>query len=500
MTLEQLQFHTILPEILLLALLALVMLVDLLRKGAPGLVHGLSVAGLVAIAIWQGTTALGIEPMTGMNGMVVYDPMGALLKAAAALATAVTLIYGRQALADQGMGHAEFHYFALFALLGGFVMIGSAHLLTLYIGIELLSLSLYSAVALRRDSAVSTEAAMKYFVLGALASGFLLYGMSMIYGATGQLDMIGIRDALVSQQADSLVMVFGTVFLVAGLAFKLGAVPFHMWVPDVYQGAPTPTTLLLGAAPKIAGFAIVIRLLVSGLPDVSQDWQQMLLVLAVLSMALGNLVALVQTNLKRLLAYSTISHMGFMLLALGSGFVEPETGGASRAGEAIEAYGAAMFYIVTYALTTLGTFGVILMASRAGVEFDTLDDFKGLWQRHPALALVMLVMAFSLAGIPPTVGFYAKLAVLEAALTAGHVGLVIFAVMASLVGAYYYIKIVKVMFFDSPSAAVLAAPVSRPFASGLLSVNGGLVLLLGILPGGLLALCIEAVRLSLAGA
>jgi NADH-quinone oxidoreductase subunit N len=379
---------------------------------------------------------------------------------------------------------------ALFALLGQFVMISANNFLTVYLGIELLSLALYALVALRRQHSLSTEAAMKYFVLGALASGFLLYGMSMVYGATGTLDLPLIADKLVSGQADRLIMVFGTVFLVAGLAFKLGVVPFHMWVPDVYQGAPTAMTLLIGAAPKFAAFAIVIRLLVSGLLGVAADWQQMLMILAVLSLAVGNLIAIMQTNVKRLLAYSTIAHMGFMLLAFVSGVVENNTSGA------VDAYAAALFYVVTYVITTLGSFGVLMVASSKGFECETLDDLKGLSQRHPWLAAVFLVLVFSLAGIPPTVGFYAKLSILESVVQAGHIGLAIYAVLASLIGAFYYLRLIKVMYFDS---AKLDAPLDCGIAvQSLIAANGVAVLLLGILPGPLMAACLYTVRMSLA--
>jgi NADH-quinone oxidoreductase subunit N len=345
-------------------------------------------------------------------------------------------------------------------------------------------------VALRRDHAISTEAAMKYFVLGALASGFLLYGMSMIYGATGSLDLQLIADKLGSGQADRLIMVFGTVFLVAGLAFKLGVVPFHMWVPDVYQGAPSAMTLLIAAAPKFAAFAITIRLLVSGLFGVAADWQQMLIVLAVLSLAVGNLIAIMQTNVKRLLAYSTIAHMGFMLLGVSSGIVGSETVGA------VDAYGASLFYVVTYVITTLGVFGVLLVASSKGFECETLEDLKGMSRRYPWLAAVFLVLVFSLAGIPPTVGFYAKLAVLEAVVQAGNLWLAVFAVMASLVGAFYYLRLVKVVYFDEPAAEYpmeSSAPVNT-----LLTLNGAAVLILGILPGPLMAVCLYTIRMSLA--
>jgi NADH-quinone oxidoreductase subunit N len=425
-----------------------------------------------------------------MNGLVVADSLSAFLKGSASIAVAITLAYARHYIRDRDIPSGEFHMLALFALLGQFVMISANNFLTVYLGIELLSLALYALVALRRQHSLSTEAAMKYFVLGALASGFLLYGMSMVYGATGTLDLPLIADKLVSGQADRLIMVFGTVFLVAGLAFKLGVVPFHMWVPDVYQGAPTAMTLLIGAAPKFAAFAIVIRLLVSGLLGVAADWQQMLMILAVLSLAVGNLIAIMQTNVKRLLAYSTIAHMGFMLLAFVSGVVENNTSGA------VDAYAAALFYVVTYVITTLGSFGVLMVASSKGFECETLDDLKGLSQRHPWLAAVFLVLVFSLAGIPPTVGFYAKLSILESVVQAGHIGLAIYAVLASLIGAFYYLRLIKVMYFDS---AKLDAPLDCGIAvQSLIAANGVAVLLLGILPGPLMAACLYTVRMSLA--
>jgi NADH-quinone oxidoreductase subunit N len=516
-TFADLNLHTIAPEISLLVLLAVVLLIEVFsRSQATRLMHLITVVGLVVIGVWQAVASASLVPTVGMNGLTVIDPMGALLKSGAAFATAGCLVYSREYLQQQRMGFGEFHLFALFAALGQFIMISGNHLLTIYLGIELLSLALYSAVALRRDSVVSVEAAMKYFVLGALASGFLLYGMSMIYGATGSLDLATIADKVSSGGAEQLVMVFGTVFLVAGLAFKLGVVPFHMWVPDVYQGAPTATTLLIGAAPKFAAFAITIRLLVSGLLGVAADWQQMLLVLCVLSLVVGNFVALVQTDLKRILAYSTIAHMGFMLLAIASGVVGDQAGGA------VDAYASSLFYVFIYALTTLGSFGVLLLASRQGYELASLDDLKGLSQSRPMLAWVMLVLVFSLAGIPPTAGFYAKLAVLESAVAAGYVGLAVFAVMASLIGAFYYLRMVKVMFFDPPAepdpdarpegvadlpsgegeapvrpSGAAANPLC-PVQSSVLSVNGLAVLALGILPGPLMAYCVYAVKASLA--
>ena len=490
MTLSSLMISAALPEIVLFGLLAVVLLLDVFVRGPQLLVHGVTVAGLVLIGLWQLANVGDTQTIYAMNGLVVADSMAAFLKGSSALATAVALFYARHYIVDREIPNGEFHVLAMFALMGQFVMISANNFLTVYLGIELLSLALYAMVALRRNHAVSTEAAMKYFVLGALASGFLLYGMSMIYGATGTLDLPLVADKIASGQADRLVMVFGTVFLVAGLAFKLGVVPFHMWVPDVYQGAPTAITLLIGAAPKFAAFAIVVRLLVSGLIGVAADWQQMLIILSVLSLAVGNLIAIMQTNIKRLLAYSTIAHMGFMLLGFASGVVGNDTVGA------VDAYAASLFYVVTYVLTTLGSFGVLMLASSKGFECETLDDIAGLGRRHPWLAAVFLVLVFSLAGIPPTVGFYAKLAVLEAAVQAGYIALAVFAVMASLVGAFYYLRLVKVMYFDESR---LDAPLDCGRAArSLLTVNGALVLLLGLLPGPLMAVCLYTVRMSLA--
>ena len=309
-------------------------------------------------------------------------------------------------------------------------MISAGNLLTVYLGIELMSFALYALIALRRDHVQSTESAMKYFVLGSLASGILLYGLSMLYGATATLDLAGIAQVIESDQAETLPLVFGLVFVVAGLAFKLGAVPFHMWVPDVYQGAPTSVTLIVGAAPKIAAFAIVMRLLVDSLHGLSSDWQPMLMILAVLSLAIGNLTAIVQTNFKRMLAYSTISHMGFVFLGLLSGVTQDQPLVST------EAYGAALFYMLVYVLTTLASFGIILLLSRQGFECEEISDLKGLNQRSPLLAGILLLTMFSLAGIPPLAGFYAKLTVLQALIGAGHVAVAVIAVLFSLIGAF----------------------------------------------------------------
>jgi NADH-quinone oxidoreductase subunit N len=374
-------------------------------------------------------------------------------------------------------------------------MIGGNNFLVLYLGLELLTLSSYALVALRREDATATEAAMKYFVLGAMASGFLLYGLSMVYGATGSLDIGEVFKAVNSGQIRHQVLVFGVVFIVAGLAFKLGAVPFHMWVPDVYEGAPTVVTLLIAGAPKLAAFAIVMRLLVDALLPLAIDWQQMLAVLAVGSLLVGNLAAIAQTNLKRMLAYSTISQMGFVLLGLMSGVIN----GTVDAATAQAAYSASMFYVVTYVLTTLAAFGVILLLARSGFESDNIADMAGLNQRSPLYAGILAICLFSMAGVPPLVGFYSKLAVLQALVASGdalHIGLAVFAVMMSLIGAFYYLRVVKVMYFDAPvQTAVISAPLD---VRVILTLNGALLFVLGILPGGLMALCSDAILRSLA--
>jgi NADH-quinone oxidoreductase subunit N len=421
--------------------------------------------------------------------MVVSDPMGNWLKLFATLAVMVTLVYGRPYAADRDMLRGgELFSLSLFSLLGMFIMISGNNFLLIYLGLELLTLSSYALVALRRDNAVATEAAMKYFVLGALASGFLLYGLSMMYGATGSLDINAVFRAINSGRVNPQVLVFGLVFVVAGLAFKLGVVPFHMWIPDVYQGAPTAVTLMIGGAPKLAAFAIVIRLLVEGMLPLAIDWQQMLMLLAIGSLLIGNLAAIMQTNLKRMLAFSTISQMGFVLLGLMSGVVNGNTLSAANA------YSSAMFYVVTYVLTTLAAFGVILLLARDGFESEEIADFAGLNQRSPLYAAIMAISLFSLAGIPPMVGFYAKLSVLQALVASGqalHLGLAIFAVLMSLIGAFYYLRVIKVMYFDEP---ITASTVSAAFdVRAVLTVNGLLVLVLGLLPGGLMALCAQAV-------
>ncbi len=482
------------PEMWLLAMACVVTLADLFvtdpqRRPTFWLTQG-TIAGFSLLHLAAFNTG---ETAIGMQGLVVSDPMGHLLAFFAGVTTMITIAYARPTLESRDMLKGEFFSLSLFMLLGISVMCSANNFLVVYLGLELMSLSLYALVALRRDHAVSTEAAMKYFVLGALASGFLLYGLSMMYGATGSLDIPRVFEQISTGRINKEVLIFGVVFVVAGLAFKLGAVPFHMWVPDVYQGAPTSVTLLIGGAPKFAAFAITIRLLVEGMLGLAVDWQQMLIVLAVGSLVIGNLVAIAQTNIKRMLAYSTIAQMGFILLGLSAGVV---TGNTLSAGNA---YSSSMFYLVSYVLTTLGSFGMIMYLSRQGFEAEYIDDFAGLAKRRPWAAGVMSVFLFSLAGLPPMVGFYAKLAILQALVSTNvtaYIWLAVIAVLLSLIGAFYYIRVVKVMYFDEPTQT--EPIVSTQGVSALLAVNGLAVLVFGLLPGGLMAMCREAIIKALA--
>ena len=488
---DKLSWIAVYPEIILLAMACLITLMDLgVKSRQRTRTYLWTLLALGAVALLQYLYASGGATLYSLHNMVVSDPMGNWLKFFATIAVMVSLVYARPYSADRDMLRGgELFSLSMLSLLGMFIMISGNNFLLIYLGLELLTLSSYALVALRRDNATATEAAMKYFVLGALASGFLLYGLSMIYGATGSLDVNSVFRAINSGRVNPQVLVFGTVFVVAGLAFKLGVVPFHMWIPDVYQGAPTSVTLMIGGAPKLAAFAIVIRLLVEGMLPLAIDWQQMLMLLAIASLLVGNLAAIMQTNLKRMLAFSTISQMGFVLLGLMSGVINGNIYSAANA------YSSAMFYVVTYVLTTLASFGVILLLAREGFESEEIADFAGLNQRSPLYAAIMAICLFSLAGIPPMVGFYAKLSVLQALVASGqalHIGLAVFAVIMSLIGAFYYLRVVKVMYFDEPiTATTVAAPLD---VRAVLSVNGLLVLVLGLVPGGLMALCAQAIQ------
>lgn len=487
---EKASWIAVYPEIVLLVMACAILLIDLFVKSPRRTpTYVLTLLTLVVVAVLHGLYATGEQTVYGFGNMVVSDPMGHWLKCFSCIAMAVTLVYGRPYAFDRGMLRGgEMFTLSMFALLGMCVMISGNNFLVIYMGLELLTLSSYALVALRRDHAQATEAAMKYFVLGALASGFLLYGLSMMYGATGSLDIPTVFKAIATGQIKQQVLVFGLVFVVSGLAFKLGAVPFHMWVPDVYQGAPTSVTLMIGSAPKLAAFAICIRLLVEGMLPLAFDWQQMLIMLSIASLLVGNLAAIAQTNLKRMLAFSTIAQMGFLLLGLLAGVVNGNTNGAAAA------YSAAMFYAITYVLTTLATFGIIMLLSREGFESEEISDLAGLNQRSPLYAAIMAICLFSLAGIPPMVGFFAKLSVLQPLIDSRLpwlIALAVFAVIMSLIGAFYYLRVVKVMYFDAATSQepLLASTDVRV----VLTINGALVLLLGLFPSGLMTLCLQAI-------
>ena len=470
----------VLPEIAILVAACVVLIVDLFLPPARRHVGFWLTQLALGATVWIVVSTAQLAPSHAFGGMVVDDMLADVLKLFALIAVALMLFYARAYLSARGLFRGETFVLTLFALLGMMVMMSAASFVTLYLGLELMSLSLYALVALQRDAAAPSEAAMKYFVLGALASGMLLYGFSMVYGATGSLDLDRIAEATLGGQGNRTLLVFGLVFVVSGIAFKLGVVPYHMWVPDVYHGAPTPMTLLIGTAPKLAAFAFTLRVLAGALKGLEFDWQGMLIVLAILSMVLGNLIAIAQTNLKRMLAYSTIANMGFMLL----GFLAADLNG----------YSAALFYTVAYVLTSLASFGMILLLSREGFEADQLDDFRGLNRRSPWWAFMMLLVMFSLAGIPPTLGFYAKFSVLEAAVNQGFVWLAVIAVLTSVVGAFYYLRVVKLMYFDDP---VDETPIAAPGdARALLSANGLALLVLGVLPQYLMGLCTLAITQS----
>jgi NADH-quinone oxidoreductase subunit N len=476
MTLNELQLA--LPEIFVLSMACVVLLADLfISDQRRGLTHMLAVLTLVFATILTLRVMLPPgEVLHAFSGTFVRDRFGDVLKVFSYLILAGCFVYAKHYLRRFNLFKGEFYTLSLFALLGIMVMISAANMITLYLGLELLALSTYALVALDRDSRFGSEAAMKYFILGSLASGMLLYGLSLIYGATGSLDLATVSAALGQGMGDSMLLTFGLVFVVIGIAFKLGAVPFHMWVPDVYHGAPLAITLFISSVPKLAGLALAIRLLDNGLIGLHGDWQGMLAVLAGLSLVLGNVVAIAQTNIKRMLAYSTISHMGFMLLGILAGTPE--------------GYAAAMYYAIAYAIMSAGAFAVVILVSSGEREADQIEDYKGLAQRNPWHAFLMLMILFSLAGIPVFLGFFAKWQVIAAAISAGFTGLAVLAVLTAVVGAFYYLRIVKLMYFDEPEETTpIPAPVDF---RAVLTVNGLAVLALGIFSGGLIGLCVSA--------
>lgn len=481
---DNMQFDllTLLPEMVVLAMAMFILLLDLfILPQNRFIIYGLSQFTLFAAAFFTFKTH---TPAVGFafNHMFIDDTLADVIKLMMYLGTSLIFVYSRKYLQDRNLYRGEFYAMVLFGLLGMMIMVSGHHMLTIYMGLELLSLCLYSLVAFDRDNKKASEAAMKYFVLGALASGMLLYGMSMLYGMTGSLDVADIANSIMQHQGKSPVLIMGLVFVVAGIAFKFGAVPFQMWVPDVYQGAPTPMTLIIGSVPKLAAYAMTVRLLVQGLHPLAQDWQDMMLLMAVLSIVIGNFSAIVQTNLKRMLAYSTISHVGFIMF----GFMSANANG----------FASSFFYISTYVLMSIAGFGIILLLSRQGFEAEQIDDLKGLNQKNPWIAFLMLIIMFSMAGIPPTVGFYAKFTVLQAAWQAGFTWAVVLAVLMAVIGAFYYLNIVRKMYFDAPVVPQVAitAPMDMRF---ILSVHALGLLGLGLFPESLLGVCGRSLLMSL---
>jgi NADH-quinone oxidoreductase subunit N len=468
-----------LPEIFLATAACVILMLDLVLNDAQrrwtGVLAVLSVGITAVLVVMQPLTA----KVVALGGLFELDRMAQVLKVVTLLTVAAVFVYSTDYLKRRAILKGEYFVLGLFATLGAMVLISAGNLITLYLGLELMSLCLYAMVAFDRDSGIAAESAIKYFVLGSMASGTLLYGMSIIYGVTGSLELTGIANAVHNAGIGGNVgLLFGIAFLVVGVGFKFGAVPFHMWIPDVYEGSPTCVTVFIGTASKLAAFALAMRLLPEALGASQTDWSQMLTVLAVLSMAIGNIVAIAQTNLKRMLAYSTISHIGFILLGILSGTAQ--------------GYQAAMFYMISYVIVAAGAFGMILLLARQGFEADKLEDFKGLNARSPWFAGMMAILMFSLAGIPPFIGFWAKLGVIQAVLNVQLTWLAVVAVLFSVVGAYYYLRIVKLMYFDEPteSASIGGSILMRT----VLSANALLAFALGVIPGTLLEICRRALQ------
>ncbi|MDU0810081.1 MAG: NADH-quinone oxidoreductase subunit NuoN [Burkholderia sp.] len=480
--------NILLPDALIMTAIVCAILSDTfsMSSNRQHITYLIAIASSIISGIWFMILSPDAHKYYFFSRMIIIDSLSNVMKSVISFSFAVSLIYSRKYLEDRGLFRSDLFLLGMFSLLGQLIMVSGNNFLTLYLGLELMSIALYALIGLPRDTVQSSESAIKYYVLGALASGFMLYGISMLYAATSSLDLGDVLDALRSGHINVIIALFGTVFIVAGIAFKLGVVPFHMWMPDVYQGAPTAITLLLGGGPKIAAFAWGLRFLVIGLLPLANDWQAMLIILVVLSLFLGNLAGIVQNNIKRMLAYSSISNMGMMLLGLISGVIESDTSLAANA------YSSAMFYIITYLITTLGTFGVIMLISRSNFEAESINDFKGLNKRSPAFAFAMMVMMFSLAGIPPTVGFYAKLSVLEATINAGLTWLALLAVITSLFGAFFYLRIVKLIYFDDPSDMKLITGYMTKRT--LLLLNSITILVLGLFPNLLLKVCLQAIQ------
>ena len=471
----------ILPEVFVLSMAMTVLMTDLfIKPSSRWIIFALSQLTLLGGA-YLTSQHFNHETQFAFSNMFVRDGLADLLKMVSYIGTSLIFFYSRSYMKDRDLYRGEYFSLVLFALLGMMIMISSHNMLLVYMGLELLSLCLYSLTALDRDNQKATESAIKYFVLGALASGLLLYGMSMIYGATSSLDLSVIAAALLNHPMDHAILVLGLVFMVAGLAFKLGAVPFQMWVPDVYEGSPSSIAMLISSVPKLAAFAITVRLLGDGLQSMMVDWKQMMLIMAILSIGIGNITAIAQTNIKRMYAYSTISHIGFILFGLMSG--------------TLNGYASSLFYVISYMFMTLASFAVLIMMSRKNFDCQTLEDFKGLNKRNSWYALLMLITMLSMAGIPPTIGFYAKFMVLQAAFDAGFAGFVVYAVLMALVGMFYYIRIVKLMYFDEPKLKNnIEAPIDMKW---ILSANALALLVIGLVPHTFMEATTQAVALSL---
>ncbi|NOZ54447.1 MAG: NADH-quinone oxidoreductase subunit NuoN [Gammaproteobacteria bacterium] len=481
MSFEMPDFTPAIPEIFILCMACFILVADLFVSDDKRVITYLMSLATLVVAAMITINLHSTETVYTFSGTYVKDAMSDVLKLFIYLITAVVFVYSRGYLSERNLFKGEFYVLGLFGVLGMMIMVSAHNFLTIYLGLELLSLCLYALVALQRDSIFASEAAMKYFVLGAIASGLLLYGMSLLYGVAGTLDITTFSNVITANNLTggeySTVLALGMVMVIVGIAFKLGAVPFHMWVPDIYHGAPTAVTLYIGSVPKLAAFALIMRLLVEGLGELHAQWQDILIIMAILSMGLGNIVAIAQANIKRMLAYSTISHVGFLLLGILAGTKE--------------GYSAAMFYTIVYTIMTVGGFGMVLLLSRAGFEADKLDDYKGLNERSPWSAIMMLILMFSMAGVPPTIGFYAKFSVIEAIINVDLIWLAAIAVIFSVIGVFYYIRIIKLMYFDKP---LDTSPItSTPDMRLILSLNSLAVLALGIFPGSLLAVCVAAI-------
>lgn len=480
-------FSVALPEIFVLSMIGMIVLVDVFfKKYYHNAAYVLVQSTIVTAFLLSATQFKDYpQPIVTFSGNYVLDKLAVLTKLFVFAVSFFAFIYAHQYIKERHIPRSEYYILGLVAVLGMQVMASAYTMLTIYLGLELLSLPLYAMVAMRRDSTSATEAAMKYFVTGALASGLLLYGISLVYGMTGSIDITSIPELLQQGPASQQpVLILALVFLLGGLIFKFGAVPFHMWVPDVYDGAPTSVTLFIASAPKIAAFAVTVRILAEALPSAHVQWQSVLVAVSLLSMFAGNVLAIAQSNIKRMLAYSSIAHIGYAFLGI-----------IAAPGSVNDGYSSAMFYLVTYVIVAAGAFAIIGFMSKEGVELDQLSDYRGLNARNPWLAFIMLLLMFSMAGVPPTVGFFAKLGLLEALVEAHYVWLAALALLFAIIGAYYYLRVVMLMYFEEPRDELAQVKIKiSPVNFIAISINGAAALILGLLPSGLIDMC----RLSFA--